>query len=34
MGDREGDYKNFIVTGNEFDHYRDIWLQRLEQYHS
>lgn len=33
MGDREGDYKNFIVSGAEFIHYRDIWLQRLEQYY-
>lgn len=33
MGDREGDYKNFIVSGDEFLHYRDIWLQRLEQYY-
>lgn len=34
MGDREGDYKNFIVSGEEFLHYRDIWLHRLEQYHT
>lgn len=34
MGDREGDYKNFIVHGDEFNYYRDIWLQRLEQYYS
>lgn len=34
MGDREGGYKNFVVSGDEFTHYRDIWLQRLEQYYS
>lgn len=33
MGDREGDYKNFVVSGDEFDYYRDIWLKRLEQYY-
>lgn len=34
MGDREGAYKNFIVSGEEFTYYRNIWLQRLEQYYS
>lgn len=34
MGDREGDYKNFVVKDQEFQHYSDLWLRRLEQYYN
>lgn len=27
-------YQEFIVEGNEFDKYTDIWLKRLEQYYN
>jgi genome maintenance exonuclease 1 len=33
MIDRDTNYEEFIVKGAEFDHFSDIWFQRLEQYH-
>lgn len=34
MGDREGDFRNFVVRGQEFDHYAELWLKRVEQYYN
>jgi genome maintenance exonuclease 1 len=34
MADRDFDYKHFIIEGAEYDHYADLWLNRLEQYYA
>jgi genome maintenance exonuclease 1 len=26
-------YQEFIIEGTEFDHYTELWLQRVEQYY-
>lgn len=32
MVDRELNYKEFIVEGDEFIHYAELWIQRLQEY--
>ena len=34
MCSADNQYQEFIVEGNEFDHYSDLWYKRLEQYYS
>lgn len=34
MTGRDGSYKTFVVEGAEFDHYIELWLQRVEQYYN
>jgi len=31
--DRDAKLQSFIIEGNEFDHYSDLWAQRLDQYY-
>ena len=31
--DRDAKLQPFIIEGNEFDHYSDLWAQRLDQYY-
>lgn len=33
MADREGAYETFVIEGEEFKHYTELWLQRVEQYY-
>jgi genome maintenance exonuclease 1 len=33
MGDREGNYTNFIINGNEYEHYRIKAMTRLAKYY-
>ncbi len=32
MVDRELNYKEFVVEGDEFIHYAELWIQRLQEY--
>jgi len=34
MVDREGQYKDFVIEGDEFDHYCELWGKRLLEYYS
>ena len=34
MVDREGDYADFVIEGDEFDHYCHKWANRLADYYS
>jgi len=34
MVDREGNYADFVIQGDEFDQYCDLWAQRLSDYYS
>lgn len=34
MVDREGEYKDYIITGDEFDHYAMMWGQRVIDYYN
>jgi len=31
--DRDAKLQSFVIEGNEFDHYSDLWAQRLDQYY-
>jgi len=31
--DRDAKLQSFVIEGNEFDHYSDMWAQRLDQYY-
>jgi hypothetical protein len=34
MVDREGEYADFVISGDEFDHYCGIWAERLTDFYS
>ena len=34
MVDREGEYADFVIEGEEFDHYANMWADRVTQYYS
>ena len=34
MVDREGEYADFVIEGNEFDHYCNLWANRVADYYS
>jgi len=34
MCDPNAQYQEFIIKGNEFDKYSDMWFTRLEKYYS
>jgi len=34
MVTRNLEFKTFVIEGDDFDHYRDKWLSRLEQYYN
>lgn len=34
MVDREGEYADFVIEGDEFEHYCNIWAERLADYYS
>lgn len=34
MCSQDLEYQEFIIEGNEFDHYSDIWWKRVEEYYS
>jgi genome maintenance exonuclease 1 len=33
MCSADNEYQEFIIEGNEFKHYQDLWLRRVEQYY-
>lgn len=33
MADREGGYETFIIKGDEFDHYCELWSRRVNDYY-
>jgi len=34
MVDREGEYKDYVISGDEFDHYAHLWGDRVTQFYS
>lgn len=34
MVDREGEYADFVIEGEEFDHYANMWADRVTEYYS
>ena len=34
MVDRESNFKDFVIEGDEFEKYCDIWSERLADYYS
>jgi hypothetical protein len=34
MVDREGNYADFVIEGAEFDHYANMWADRVTEYYS
>jgi genome maintenance exonuclease 1 len=34
MVDREGKYADFVIEGDEFDHYANLWGERVTQFYS
>ena len=34
MVDREGEYADFVIEGDEFDHYCNLWANRVADYYS
>jgi len=34
MVDREGEYQDYVINGDEFDHYANLWGERVTQFYS